>query len=433
MASDVVCIADEGSLPDGPFTALRYHFGMLLGLDDFETEQRYLRGKTRLHNAWLHGAGIVWGLGVDVVAERNEIRVAPGLALDGAGRELHLDVTCCMDIAAWYEEHAADAGATTDADGSVTFSGSVVLSFCACGTRPVPAIAGPCEGAEVDTAYSRTFETVSIRFVPGPAPSVTLPYPRLRLLFGLDDGEQLELPDREYVLVMRDTVRAQPAEQQPRKLLECFRILADLDAPELRPATSPDGEHAVPWPQGDDAEVVLAHLHGIRLGGVAGERQLLNWALDNGVRRTLVATSTIQELLCGPFLGGVAPGLARALPAAGGPRVTASDVDRSARTVTLTTDKPLAAATVGHDAFRVARLEAAGWEPIKVSSAKLSADGLSVTLKLRTDPGQNPLRVVARGTGQTPLLGEDHVPLAGGPDSPPGDPHDGHDYVLMSI
>src|SRR5690349_15099024 len=161
-STDVVCIPIEGTLPEGPFTALRYHFGMLLGVDDFETEQRYLRGKTRLHNAWLHRAGIVWGLGVDVVADRREIRVAPGLAVDGAGRELHLDVRCCLDIGAWYEDNKASVETRAGEGGAVVFDGRVELAFCACATRPVPAIAGPCEGAEVDTAYSRTFETVAI-------------------------------------------------------------------------------------------------------------------------------------------------------------------------------------------------------------------------------------------------------------------------------
>ena len=47
-----------------PFYALRYHFGMLLGVDDFETEQVYHRGKMRLHSAWLHRQGVVWGFNV---------------------------------------------------------------------------------------------------------------------------------------------------------------------------------------------------------------------------------------------------------------------------------------------------------------------------------------------------------------------------------
>src|SRR5262249_18432655 len=134
-SSDTVCIPDERSLPDGPFTALRYHFGMLLGVDDFETEQRYHRGKMRLHNAWLHRAGIVWGLDVESLLDKRELRVQPGLALDPSGRELHLDVACCMDIGKWYDENGDDIeDKVVDEDGTVHFDGRVEIVFCSCGT-----------------------------------------------------------------------------------------------------------------------------------------------------------------------------------------------------------------------------------------------------------------------------------------------------------
>ena len=422
--SALECVPSDGGLAEGPFTALRYHFGMLLGVDDFETEQRYLRSKSRLHNAWLHRAGIVCGLGVDVIQDKRELRVARGLALDGAGRELHLDVRCCMDIVAWYEDNAASVETRAGEGGAKIFDGRVELAFCACATRPVPAVAGPCEGAEVDTAYSRTFETVAIRFVPELAVPPDPPYPRLRLLFGLDEGQ--DVPDRAEVLAAQADVLAQPVEQQALALLGYFRTFADRDVTDLDPAEDADG--ALAYPESDDAVVVLANLRDITLAGGA----LTSWELDLTPRRTLVATATLQELLCGPVLSGVSAGPSALGPDAGGPRVVSSAVDRPARKVTLTTDKPLAAATVGHDAFRVARLEDAGWEPIRVASADLAADERTVTLTLHTDPGTDPLRVIARGSGQTPLLGTDHVPLAGGPDSPPGGSADGHDFVLMS-
>src|SRR5215470_14276599 len=93
---------ENGLLPVNPFTAPQYHFGMLLGVDDLETAQAYPRGKIRLHNAWLHREGVVWGLDVGF-NKRGELSVTPGLALDGAGRELHLDATACVDLGKWYE------------------------------------------------------------------------------------------------------------------------------------------------------------------------------------------------------------------------------------------------------------------------------------------------------------------------------------------
>ena len=48
-------VAEDGAL--NPFYSLNYHFGMLLGVDDFATEQAHHAGKMRLHNAWLHRSG----------------------------------------------------------------------------------------------------------------------------------------------------------------------------------------------------------------------------------------------------------------------------------------------------------------------------------------------------------------------------------------
>jgi hypothetical protein len=433
VTDDVVCIPDESSLPDSPFTALRYHFGMLLGVDDFSTEQRYHRGKMRLHNAWLHRAGIVWGLDVELVDDKREIAVDPGLALDPAGRELHLDVRCCMDIAAWFDEHTDETGAETLEDGSVQFDGRVELAFCSCGTRPVPAIAGPCEGADVDTAYSRTWETVAIRFVPELAEPAPAPYPRLRLLFGLEDGVPADLDDRADVLAARADVLALAPDDQPGKLLEYFRQFANLDTKKMTPASASDSEQQLSYPGTDDEGVVLANVTGIKLHGSKGNWTLAGWTLDRTPRRAHVATETIEELLCGRILSGGASGGGGGggtTTDAGGPRVTKAELDRTGKKITITVDKPLEPRSVGPAAFRVARLEG-GWEPIKVRSTDPSDDALSVEVGLMKDPGASLVRFIARGTGQMPLLGADHVPLAGGADSPPGTADDGHDYVHM--
>jgi hypothetical protein len=90
--------AENGLLPVNPFCSLQFHFGMLLGVDDLETGQAYPRGKVRLHNAWLHREGVVWGFNVSFNS-RNELAVDPGLALDAAGHELHLDRQACLTSA----------------------------------------------------------------------------------------------------------------------------------------------------------------------------------------------------------------------------------------------------------------------------------------------------------------------------------------------
>ena len=79
-----ICENDQGSspLPVQPYVAVNYHYGMLLGVDDFVTDQSYHRGKMRLHNAWLHGSGVIRGLEVSEDPERNELRVDAGLAME---------------------------------------------------------------------------------------------------------------------------------------------------------------------------------------------------------------------------------------------------------------------------------------------------------------------------------------------------------------
>src|SRR5262245_42510078 len=263
-----LCIPDECSLPDGPFTALRYHVGMLLGVEDFSTEQRYHRGKMRLHNSWLHRAGIVWGLAVETRPDKNELVVHPGLANDPTGRELHLDVDCCMDVGKWYDKNKDDVETRKVGD-DIQFDGHVELVFCSCGTRPVPAMSTPCEGAIVDTAYSRTFETVSIRFVAGLAEAGPPRYPRLRLLFGIDDGATAEL-SAEQVQEVDDARAALANSGTPAQtLLQTFRKLADEDATAMRPATPPDGTATV-YPGLDTDGVVLANVKDVTLSGSEG-------------------------------------------------------------------------------------------------------------------------------------------------------------------
>jgi hypothetical protein len=69
---------------------VNYTTGMLLGVDDFKTEQQYLRDRLRRHNRLLHGSGIAAGLDVAVEqdAAGSRITIAPGFALDPAGNEI---------------------------------------------------------------------------------------------------------------------------------------------------------------------------------------------------------------------------------------------------------------------------------------------------------------------------------------------------------
>jgi hypothetical protein len=429
------CLRPETERPASPFTAVNYHFGMLLGVDDFETEQAYHRGKGRLHNAWLHGGGVVWGLRVTSDVKAGELRVSPGLAYDRAGRELYLPVEACLSIPSWYDEHKDDPDlkeATQETANGVDFVGHVELRFCSCLSRQVPALADPCEGADRDTAYSRLQETIDIRLLPGPAPARVTSHRLLRILFGLDKADENEQAER-AAREAREAVLAAAPEDQTGELLAAFRRMAARDTLATAPPDVPDGDPAALFPALDDEPITIAALPRVRLVKLPGGGFRLGSArIETDDRPSLVPTAAIQELLCGLFPGaGGGGGAPPPAPAdAGGPRVDPGSVELNGTELKLSVDKALHEGSVDGAAFRVTGLGDTGWSPIGLT-ADVSANGRDVTLNLDRDPGAVLVRLIARGTGPAPLIGADNIPLAGGPASPAGTTDDGHDFVVM--
>jgi hypothetical protein len=421
-----------GLSPVNPFSALRYQFGMLLGVDDFDTEQAYHRGQMRLHNAWLHGEGVIWGLNVQLDEEHNEVRVTPGLAVDSPGRFLHLDTQACVDVSKWFEVHSKDAGFTPTATATgVKFDAHVVIAFHACLTRQVPALMEPCQNSGTETTYSRVFETVQLTLLPGLAEVKVKPYHRLRLLFWLEppifesDGVTPTAGDQ-AVLDDRTQIRTLPATEQAAAYLAAFRKYAALDEIDLKPATSADGTASLLFPGADDAVVLLADIHDITLDTKDGEQVLTGGTVDRTVRPSHVATSTIQELLCGPVFGDNPT----TTPKASGPQVDPDSVNLAGAAITFTTDADLNPQTVQPAAFSVSILDAAsitGWAHVSVDATVYTAASKTVALTLHTAPATGVLlRLVVRGTGPTPLLGSNGIALGGSSSN-----FDGQDFVFM--
>jgi hypothetical protein len=384
-----ICPDLAASRDEAPFYSLNYQFGMLLGADDFSTEQQYHGGKMRLHNAWLHRAGVVWGFDVRVEPEHGEVRVTSGLALDGAGHELHLEGDACVNVAEWYAKHKTDPGFVETSPG--VFDAHVEIRFKACLTRQIPALIEPCEGATSGVAYSRVFETVEIRLLPGKSQSPgPPPYHRLRVLFGL---EPPILPADQPV------VDAKAAAQTPSELLASFRKFAALDEIELIAA---DG---LVFPAPTGVPVVLADITGLTLAGTPVK--LTAGTADVAVRPSLIATAAIQEMLCGPALRGVSGSGPRVLPAS--VKATATDID-------FELDHDLDPHTAGKDGFSVTILGATGWES-RDFTPTVTTGPPKVNLHLTAALSAGTLvRVIAFGSGPKPLLGTDSIPLGDGTD-----------------
>lgn len=451
--------AEEGNelLPLNPYYALSYHFGMLLGVDDFETEQAYHRGKMRLHNAWLHRQGVVWGLDVQLDTTRGEVRVLPGLALDAAGHELHLEADACVNVGEWFKAHREDPDLEIEdlEDGGKGFDAHVVIRFKACLTRQVPALSEPCNGGGGGgTAYSRVFETVELLLRPGLAPVAVYPYHRLRLLFALDPPVEEEgaiVAGDQEVLDARAAILALPSEDQPAAYLEAFRRFAAFDQIDLRPATSEDGNRMLLFPGDERTPVVLANLEDLVVAEQDDKWVLVGGNVDVTVRPSHVATSTIQELLCGPLFqllaapppedeegdaegeGGDEVEEVEGLNGedAGGPRIYTDSVEATTMSIKCHLSAALLAETVTPEAVSVSWLDAEGWHVSQINEVNYWSEDLSITINLASAIAGK-LRLIVRGTGATPMLGADGVPLAGAVGGAPGTAHDGHDFVFMT-
>lgn len=407
--------------PPDPSLALNYHFGMLLGVADFQCEQAYFRGKSRLHNAWLHGRGVVWGYEVSFDDPSGEAKVKPGLALDGAGRELLLDAEACASVSAWANDYTkAGTQPALDPNG---FDLQVVARVRTCLARPVPAIAVPCADTSKVTAFSRIAERVDIFFrpVPPPAPETSPPpFHRVRLFLGIDDPilkNGTVVPEDQAVLDRQASTAG-----DPQLRLAAFRQLAALDTLALHPHPPQDGEPFPLFPEPDTAVVLLAVIKGILLKK-AGD----GWTaivdtnnVDNGVRSVLMPTSAIQELALG--------GRERATV---GPRVVKTLLAGDAKSVSLTTDKNLLPTTLGNQSVLVSCLDTTKtsmWVA-QANVANFDAAKKELVVSVPTPPAKGLIRLIVRGTGPNPVLGTDLTPFAG-PGSTRPTEHDGVDFVF---
>lgn len=376
----------DATLPDNPQCTLNYHFGMLLGVDDFQAEQGFHLGRSRRHQRLLHGSGVVAGYPVSFDEALTELRVGPGLAVDALGRDLALDQTQCVNLVKWWLQHQkeeafADLPSLTDA----TVDLDVVVCYSTCLSSPVPAIAEPCAGQASDIAYSRVCETVTLQLVRAvPADAAPVPASAAE---GIGDPIPAPQPSTD---IPWPTRRAALAEA--------------LAAQSIAPPDPIDSA---------DLCLPLARLRGLHLQQDADGWTATVNDIDLTVRPLLLATSVLQNLL--------SPALATPAYQAG-PTVIDDEPSLSPDDlVTLSFDQALAPASVQPEAFAVSEFDATtGWSLIAVSAATYTAPGAitpaTVALQLQRPVSGALLRVAVIGTGSTPLLGEHLIP-AGAPHS----------------
>ncbi len=398
---------------------------MLLDSDDFEVLLGNPRAKHMLHNAWLHGTGVVWGLSVERRGD-SDLCVSPGLGIDGMGRELHLDAPTTIALVKPLTELHDQTRATE------VITLCLVLSFDPCRDRPVPALADPCDVTRESQEYSRINERASLSLVPG-HPLIARNYRRIRVLLGLEGAKTPHDEAWKEAEAGRNEVLAAPVHRRAAELLRVYRRLAARDALDLAPPGNDECEHEL-FPVDDaDAGIVLACLD-ITVKDESGHPEIVgDLVFDDCCRRTLIPTAVIQDLVCG-----LAPGLIGAgdTVLGSGPQAVPGSIDwgpkRGEFSFAVTED--LLPATLTRDAVRVSSLSDDGWIVEDLDRRpRYDPTCNRVTVRLADRPANELIRVVAVGTGATPIYGkESKLPLTGVVGDDPGTTGQGRDAILTA-
>lgn len=418
----------EAGLLASPFTSLRVAYGMLLGEDDFHAIMANPRGKMMLHQAWLHGTGVVQGFDVRQDGTRN-LKVSPGLAVDGAGRELYQDCTLTLDVRALL----GSAGLKDVQDCSTeTINAHLVASFSACPSSAVPVVAEPCDVTRKHDEFSRINEQVSYSLRPTKGHGPATGYHRVRVLLGLEPLLGEDDDAGRAALAARERAAAAPQAESATAMLGEFRMLAVLDEIDLRPACKSGDSYPTLFPtEEDEAGVVLAAVV-ISIRESGGTSEVTVSVPDTSVRPVLLPTQVIQELVCG-----LAPSLIGTIGThdGGGPRVLGEaelgdSSQGKGRVLSFAVTADVLPASLRR-AITITSLSERGWVEEDIDTVRYEAKGRRVIVELADRPINELIRIVVRGTGTTPVYGDEpRVPLAGRVGDPPGTVDNGLDAVL---
>jgi hypothetical protein len=389
-------IPEDPAVPGDPFQRLRYHYGMLLGAEDFSVEQRERVLRRRLHNALLHGAGTVWGLAVavgdvDLDGRHTQIVVHSGLAVDALGREIYVDQKQCLDVtglarhAVWAELKAPDG--TTNGTVRRTY---VVLRYEACQAQPVPAIAAPCDEPGDAVAYSRVLDRFRIEL------SATPP----------GDPHPLQ---RDYFAAF---LAAKP-DKAPRDVLLEF-LLREPPAPGL----------SAFWSKAQDAPLLLATLDldisgtGTAAKAFAVEPSAAVVNPDSRVRALLPSVQIAAEALLGERLVGLPLARSGLSPTLALPFQVVRWSAVSGTEIHVTFSATPSAAVLAQKPVSLARLDAGGWTDLGADlTVALSGNDLVLTLGGTATLGDGTAAVTyqvhVRGEGFLPLVSDKGAALLG--------------------
>lgn len=313
-----------------PDLRVNYEFGLVLGVDEFEQEDRYFRERDERAARALHGYGTAVGLNVTAAIpvtapEDVEVRVEPGIAVDQHGRPVVIPTAQCARVGAWLatqEEAAAAESQPSPLAAHLRPSGDltlyVVAEYAECLDALVPLPGNPCGTDDDVMAPSRIRDSWSLgfRWEPPAMPHWDGVRELADLLAPIElaDGSPLESDEA----VLAEHIRAlAPGAPPPLTPLPLSPVLPRLEAraaldrlltiwvTEVRSALAPDLVH----PTGE-AAVLLTAITVVPAAPFDPDAPVIDaFALpDDEGRPYLAPTQLIQELVA--LGGGVATILA---------------------------------------------------------------------------------------------------------------------------
>jgi hypothetical protein len=176
-----------------PWKRVNYSFGLLLGVDEFQQEQEFLKERRRMHNRMLHGYGTAWGLRVELrpdPARGPQAQVSPGVAVNPQGQEICVPRTMCAELDKWLDSHKAELEKVQSAAPPFTLSLGVVLCYRECKTDDVPVAGEPCRTASDVMAASRIAESFELRLCLGRGQAIASPPAESLLQFTPSQAEE---------------------------------------------------------------------------------------------------------------------------------------------------------------------------------------------------------------------------------------------------
>ena len=135
---------------------------MVLGVDEFLTEQQHRLEKGYLHERALHGYGTVYGLHVTAGeaaddADDVEVKVSTGMLIDQYGREAVITCDQCARLGAWLaaQEQASPGTVASHRGPSGELIVYVVARYASCLDALVPLPGTPCSSSSQSSVASR--------------------------------------------------------------------------------------------------------------------------------------------------------------------------------------------------------------------------------------------------------------------------------------